>query len=231
MCVIKFALAKTSVEPSRPDFVNCSRLMSAFEIAHQPSGWLQFSLSTAGLGLWLQQINQQGLVFQSANLASRDSSQAYLNLPPELTWRIHHMYSRCCTLLRLAAAHQIVDFCVAESPCPSELPRTAEATVARYRLVIHSFGDLAQKNPSAQRLIHTLIDTTDKWAQEIHPPALRQVKLAIAVADAFDWFYRATSLWGLTLEQQRQWCSLVRAVQVILQGLVLPSLGPLTDRL
>ncbi|MEM9904117.1 MAG: hypothetical protein AAF921_03725 [Cyanobacteria bacterium P01_D01_bin.44] len=215
---------------------DCSWLMSAFEITHQPSGWLQFSLSTAGLDRWLQQVNQCGLTCQPDYPASGYPHQNPLSQSPELNprtiWQIQYIYSCCCTLLRRAAVHQIIKFCATEPVCSETTPCAAEIPVDRYRLVTaDSLGDLTQCDPSTQQLIHTLIDTTDKWAQEAPLSALRRVKLAIAVAAAFDQFYRANPPWGLKLKQQRQWYVLVRAVQVILQRLVLGAFGTLVEQL
>ncbi|MEM8804636.1 MAG: hypothetical protein AAGF01_01135 [Cyanobacteria bacterium P01_G01_bin.38] len=210
--------------------------MSTFEITHQPSGWLQFSLSTAGLDRWLQQLNQGGLTCQPGHPASGYPHQSPVSQPPELNprtiWQIQYIYSCCCTLLRRAAIHQIIKFDATEPVCPEAAPCAAGVTVDRYRLATaDSVGDLTQYDPSTQQLIHTLIDTTDKWAQEAPLSALRRVKLAIAVAAAFDQFHRANPPWRLELKQQRQWYILVRAVQVILQRLVLGAFGTLVEQL
>ncbi|MEM9164040.1 MAG: hypothetical protein AAGC54_13355 [Cyanobacteria bacterium P01_F01_bin.4] len=160
-------------------------------------------------------------------LTSLASEPRQLNpqIDPQIAWQIQYIYSRCCALLRLAAIHQIIKFYAPDPPYIDEAP------VDRYRLATDSFGDLAQGNLSAQQLIHTLIDTTDKWAQEDPLSSLRRVKLAVAVAAAFDPFYQANSPWGLKLEQQRQWYVLVRAVQVILQRLAWGGLGTLVEQL
>ncbi|MEM9162360.1 MAG: hypothetical protein AAGC54_04740, partial [Cyanobacteria bacterium P01_F01_bin.4] len=65
LCVIKIAQVEMFAKSSSLDFSDRSRLMSAFEITHQPSGWLQFSLSPAGLSLWFQQVNRRGLTGQA----------------------------------------------------------------------------------------------------------------------------------------------------------------------
>jgi arginyl-tRNA synthetase len=179
-----------------------------FTVEVESSGWINFWLSDRALATWLQHLIQisprRGLKEREPNncygedvnrtqlrqlLHSQNDSH---NLFP-----IQYAHARCCSLLRLAHQYGVVQLTDAQLKTPNwqflepnPIPwLNDEQGVDTAEIPLH----LVLVHPAERRLLAQLLEVQDEIANLDRRGA---VKLASALSQEFESFYRSCRIWG-----------------------------------
>jgi hypothetical protein len=226
-------LQQTQRQMASPEATEMQRLWSVVDIQIWSQGMIQLQVPAAGLGLWLQRLNAWGRGRLSGNAdtpASKEKATGPGAIPgsPSDAWQIQYAYSRSCSLLRLAAQHQIIRLQAAQLRAPPWL-RPSQTQADPYEMLALPMDGLALADASEAALMHALVDALDSWEEMARAPwdaAKERLgwKGAVALGQMFEQFYRTCPIRQLGLPDAGR-AGLVRATQVALHRLVVGRWG------
>ena len=186
-----------------------------FVVTVVPPGWIQFQLLDPGLAAWLQWLvdtplepdqfppdrfrSNQGTYLRQAN----DSSDLF---------EVQYAHARCCSLLRLAQQEGLIQLrqvnpfswqISTPTPVPwLQFTSTGSTAAQTCNQKGQVGGQLRLLQPAEQLLISQLVTLLDELCCSTRQRPV--LKLAIALSQAFQNFYRTCRIWGEVKATERQ---------------------------
>jgi len=180
------------------------------------SGMMQFDLTDAGVGDWLQKMTQ--IPFPETG-----SSQYSDSLDSPL-FPIQYMHARCCSLLRMAHRDRLITLAEPDPAIAPKLWKWAEPVAVPW---LDDAGKLRSSDRAEMELISQLINAVDICY--FPPRKLRWETVGAGLAEGCDRFFRRCPIWGEVksndLELSRTRLGLLVVAQSILRFILQEKLG------
>lgn len=196
--------------PASPKFRK-EPLRLNFQVNVVSPGWLEFRLTDRSLAAWLQNLINADFV-KFANNPTKNTSNCF---------SVQYAHARCCSLLALADQQGLITLKDRQLIEPYPIPWLQDVSEAtdqpRQLCLVH---------PAEKRLIALVLDILEDM-ENLEPR--RGLKLALALSQAWEEFFKHCRIWGEVKTQTPKLAQarlgLVAVTQSILRSLLQDYLG------
>lgn len=159
-----------------------------FAIEVAPSGMIQFELSDAALGVWLQRLTQTALPLPESRILSAVSV--------DRLFPIQYSHARCCSLLRMAHRDRMISIVEFDRPATRQIL----SLIAPNPIPWLDDDKLRLVHPAEYNLISQLLAALDSLAfvfgEYSDEKPIDYFKLANNLSETFQTFYSQCRIWG-----------------------------------
>lgn len=181
-----------------------------------PSGMIQFDITAVGVANWLHKMTQ--IPWQ------KNQGGNYSNDLDSSLFIVQYYHARCCSLLRIAHGDRLITLA---DPEPKLTPCLWISVNPKVFPWLDDYGQLRLIHDAEQILISELINLVD--LVDFPPAKVDWEKVAMAITEKVDRFFRQCQIWGEVKLNHCQLCQarlgLVIVTQSILQFLLQEKLG------
>jgi hypothetical protein len=207
------------------------RVWKNFTVRTLSSGWIYLELTHQGVAEWLQALMERPVTVSTVGsdghiLASTNDSAHFIRNSTSL-FKVLCSHARCCSLLRSGVRDGMIDLSEPDSGSTSVHWQIAKPHPIPW---LDADFQLRCQRVTELRLIGQLVTTLDQLSCLTEADYLpRSLKLAQALAQAFQAFYADCRIWGTVKTADRALAQtrlgLVLATQAVLKGLLQDVLG------